>query len=66
MKTHKVLDLVYTKEEGQDCYAGTHNECLNFVNKQGGAAFMFKIVPLIKQELEVENAKLSKPLNSKL
>ena len=47
MHTHVVLDLVYTPEEGQECFSGTFEECNKFVNQQGGATFMFKIVPII-------------------
>ena len=31
MKTHKVLNLIYTEEEGQECFSGTYQECLDFV-----------------------------------
>ena len=37
MKTHKVLDLVYTEEEGQGCFTGT-------------MSFAYKIVPLTEEE----------------
>lgn len=47
MKTHEVLDLVYTIEEGQSCFSGTLKECQDFVSQQGGATFMYKIVPII-------------------
>lgn len=47
MKTHQVLDLVYTPEEGQECFEGTEQECLDFVTQQGGAYFMYKVVPII-------------------
>jgi len=55
MKTHKVLDLAYTIDEGQDCFVGTFEECQNFVQEQGSATFMFNIVPLSKQEIIFEN-----------
>lgn len=45
MKTHEVLDLVYTPEEGQECFSGTESECYEFVESQGGASFMYKVVP---------------------
>ena len=51
MDTHKVLDLVYTEEEGQDCFSGTHEECEQFIETQGGASFMYKIVPLTQEEI---------------
>jgi hypothetical protein len=54
MKTHKVLDLVYTEEE-QGCFAGTEQECQDFITSQGGATFMYKVVPMTKEEYEIEN-----------
>jgi len=46
IKTHKVLDLVYTPEEGQECFFGSLQECTDFIKNQGGGAtFMYKIVP---------------------
>jgi len=47
MKTHVVLDLVYTPDEGQECFEGTEKECHEFVEQQGGATFMYKVVPII-------------------
>ena len=46
--THEVLDLVYTKEEGQECFSGSYKECVDFVDKQGGVSFAYKIVPIIR------------------
>ena len=53
MKTHKVIDLAYTEEEGQDCFSGTHQECIEFLAEQNsyGEIFTLKIVPLLKDEL---------------
>ena len=34
--THQVLDLVYTPEQGHECFEGT---------EQGGTTFMYKVVP---------------------
>ena len=51
MKTHKVLDLVYTVEEGQDCFDGTNQECNDFVALQPNN-FMYKIVPMTQEEIE--------------
>jgi len=46
--THEVLDLVYTPDEGQECFSGTYQECLDFVSEQGSEAyFMYKIVPIV-------------------
>lgn len=47
METHKVLDLVYSVEEGQECFSGTEQECNNFISQQGGATFMYKVVPIV-------------------
>lgn len=51
MKTHKVLDLFYHPEEGQDCFDGTIQECEEFVAKQL-SFFMFQVVPMSKEEIE--------------
>lgn len=53
MKTHKVIDLAYTEEEGQDCFSGTHQECVEFLAEQNsyGEIYTLKIVPLLKEEL---------------
>lgn len=42
MKTHKVLDLIYTEEEGQVCFVGTIQECMNFVEEQNDYGFTAK------------------------
>jgi hypothetical protein len=39
-----VLDLTYTSNENQTIFEGTHKECENFINEQGGATFMYKII----------------------
>lgn len=52
MKTHKVLDLVYTIEEGQDCFDGTRQECEDFVALQPNN-FMYKVVPMTKEEIDL-------------
>ena len=53
MKTHKVIDLIYTKEEGQECFSGTQQECIEFLAEQNsyGETYTLKIVPLLKHEL---------------
>jgi len=48
MGEYVVLDLVYTPDEGQECFGGTFEECENFVSQQGGATFMYDIVPDIR------------------
>lgn len=50
--THQVLDLVYTPDEGQECFSGTYQECVDFINEQGGATFMYKIVPIVRRANE--------------
>jgi hypothetical protein len=47
--THQVLDLVYTPEEGQECFEGTEQECYDFINQQGGATFMYKVVQIVRK-----------------
>ena len=53
MKTHKVIDIAYTKEEGQDCFSGTHQECIEFLAEQNsyGETYTLEIVPLLKEEI---------------
>lgn len=50
-QTHVVLDLVYTPDEGQECFSGSESECYEFiseqVSEQGGCTFMYKVVPNI-------------------
>jgi hypothetical protein len=45
--THEVLDLVYTPEEGQECFSGTLEECNDFVESQRGATSTYEIVPIV-------------------
>ena len=45
--THQVLDLVYTPDEGQECFDGSEQECYDFIKQQGDAPFMYKVVPKI-------------------
>lgn len=49
MKTHKVLDIAMLDELG--VFSGTQQECINFVGNDYG----YQIVPLTKEELEVEH-----------
>lgn len=53
MKTHKVLDLFYHEDEGNDVFSGTYQECLDFKSEQNG--FGYVIVPMTKAEIELEN-----------
>jgi hypothetical protein len=45
--THEVLDLIYTPDEGQECFQGSEKECYDFIQQQGGADFMYKVVPIV-------------------
>ena len=50
-KTHVVLDLHYTSEEGQECFDGTREECIEFMKTQS-PHFMYTVVPMTKQDIE--------------
>ena len=52
MKTHKVIDLVY---EGEGVFAGTYQECLDFISSQGND-IGYEIVPLSREEVAIVNA----------
>jgi len=63
-KTHLVLDLIYTPEEGQVCFTGTLDECTKFVAEQ--ETYGFKIMPMSEEEFKVHNninAKQTFPIN---
>ncbi len=53
-KTHEVLDLHYMPEEGQGCFDGTYQECMEFAATQS-PFFMYKVVPLTKEEMDFLN-----------
>lgn len=57
MKTHKVLDLMYTVDEGQSCFSGTHQECAEFISEQAHSSSisMFKVVPMESWEINLAN-----------
>lgn len=59
-KTHLVLDLHYTHDEGQDCFDGTRQECEDFAATQS-PHFMYQVVPMTKEEIEAhpDNQKTS-------
>lgn len=48
MSKYVVLDMVYTPDEGQECFFGTHEECWDFIQRQGGWQGMYRIVPEIE------------------
>jgi hypothetical protein len=64
-KTHIVLDLVYTVDEGQECFAGTLEECNNFVSDQTvlcgkySCCSTYKVVPMTVEESKIHNNKQS-------
>lgn len=58
MKTHLVLDLHYRPDEGQDCFAGTHQECIDFAATQT-PHFMYKVVPMTEEEYKYNNQEFS-------
>ena len=53
--THEVLDLVYTPDEGQECFVGTEQECYDFIAEQSehskGAMSTYKVVPIVRYEV---------------
>ncbi len=51
-KTHKVIDMVYHEDEGNEVYCGTYKECLEWASEQG---FGYKVVPMTKEEMEIVN-----------
>ena len=53
-KTHKVIDLVYHEDEGNDVFAGSFKECHDWKLEQG---FGYQIVPMTKEEIELANKK---------
>lgn len=52
-KTHLVIDET---DNNSSCFAGTLEECNDFVSKQN--TFGFKVVPMTKQEIEIHNHKV--------
>ena len=55
METHKVLDMIYTEDEGQECFSGTYGQCFDFVAEQM-MCYAYKIVPLTREEKESKNS----------
>lgn len=53
-KTHKVIDLVYHEDEGNEVYVGTHQECLDWVSEQPDY-FTYQVIPLLPAEIEAVN-----------
>jgi hypothetical protein len=53
MKTHKVIDMTYHEDEGNEVYVGTLVECLDWVREQDGIGY--EIVPLTREEIILIN-----------
>ena len=57
MKTHKVIDLTYHEDENNECYSGTHGECLDFIEEQRTVGM--EVVPLVGDEIKHYNYDLA-------
>ena len=53
MKTHVVIDLTYHEDEGNQVFAGTEEECYDWVESQG--SFGFEVHIMTKEELAIHN-----------
>ena len=49
-KTHVVIDLVYTEEEGNEVFEGSYKECHDWILNEQGMSFMYQVVPIINSE----------------
>jgi hypothetical protein len=56
MKTHIVIDTLYTEEEGNQEFAGTIQECYEWMEKQN--TFGLEVKPMTKHELRMYNPEL--------
>ena len=52
MKTHKVIDLTATEEEGKTMFVGNEKECYNFISEQGDSGY--KVERMTKLEIAKE------------
>lgn len=52
-KTHKVIDLVYHEDEGNEVYVGSYQECHDWASEQG---FGYQVVSLTQEEMLIHNA----------
>jgi hypothetical protein len=52
MKTHKVIDLVYYEDEGNEVFSGSYQECMEWKLEQG---FGYQILPLSLDEIKFYN-----------
>jgi hypothetical protein len=51
-KTHLVLDLFLSDEEGCQIFAGTEEECFKFVSEQG---IGYRVAYMTDEELRIHN-----------
>lgn len=51
-KTHKVIDLVYHEDEGNEVYAGSYQQCWEWARNQG---FGYQVVPMTPEEIKIHN-----------
>lgn len=56
MKTHIVIDLAYHKEEGNEAFVGTLQECNDWVTLQDSIGF--EVRPMTKEEMATHNPQL--------
>ena len=52
LKTHKVIDMILTEEEGNEVFVGTRQECEDWKSSQG---FGYIIIPLTLSETADHN-----------
>lgn len=51
LKTHEVLDLHLLPNEGQGCFDGSYEECVEYAATQT-PYFMYKVVPMTSEMIE--------------
>lgn len=57
MKTHIIINLTYHKDEGNQVFAGTQIECMDFVAEQTqGSVNTYQIVPMTPEKYENYNS----------
>ena len=50
MKTHKVIDLVYHEDEGNEVFEGSYGDCVKWKEQQND--FGYQVVPMTKEEIK--------------
>lgn len=53
METHIVIDLTYHEDEGNKVFAGTEEECYDWIESQGD--FGYLVHPMTEEELKIHN-----------